>query len=155
VSKGNYLSTAAERVGLPKLVVRQWKMWGDKSLAEGKQNAYTEFAKMVGQARAMFECNAVENIAEAAKDIHNAKGVLIHRGNWAALAHILERTLPEKFGQKINIEVRQAKEEVLDVVERVVNQHVQGVLARKILQGLYEELVELDRRREAGETESG
>jgi len=158
-NKGMPLSTAAERCGLSRQLIYEWKRWGDKALSEGRTNAYTDFATKVNQAQAMFEQTALEAIQKAGQDAFttdaNGNEHLIRNGQWTALAFLLERTRPGKYGQKVNVEVKQAKEEFLDIVEKHLNQHVKGVLARKILQGILEDLMELDRRREAGETAGG
>jgi len=150
VSKGVTLASACERVGVSYDVIRQYVTSGRKALAEGKSNRNAEIAKKIGQSRAMFEGKAVDRIVEASEDITDSNGRVIQRGQWGALGFILERTMPEKWGQKINIQVQQAKQEMLDVVEKNVNANVQGVLARKILAGIYEDLMECDSRRETG-----
>jgi transposase len=88
VSKGNFLSTAANLAGVHVRTVRNWIDRGEKA----GRGPLAAFATDVAQAQATFITESLQEIDAGQKD-------------WRALAWILERLRPALFGERVKVRV--------------------------------------------------
>lgn len=98
---GNYVETAAAAAGVDARNVRRWLARG----ARGEE-PFAQFARDVDAAQGEAEARDVIMLGKAAES-----------GEWRAAAFRLERRHPERWGQRIEMRVKeQAVEQVLDVL---------------------------------------
>tara|TARA_X000001388_G_scaffold75231_1_gene69579 strand:- start:672 stop:1193 length:522 start_codon:yes stop_codon:yes gene_type:complete len=91
VKKGNYLSTAAQAVGVSKKQINRWIHWGNGNLP-GKEpiEPYVSFAKAIQQAEAEAEITLV--------------GDIVDDKDWRAKSWVLERgPSRERYQQNVTI----------------------------------------------------
>lgn len=89
VRAGNYPEVAAQAAGIPPRTYYDWMARGD----EGRE-PYSQFSQGVKEAQAAAESHAVTTIRKAAMD-----------GTWQAAAWFLERSKPERWRRRENVEV--------------------------------------------------
>lgn len=89
VRAGNYLSTAAAKVGIKPDLLRQWRQ------------RYPDFHDDIEKARAEGEAAALEKIQTIGLGDETSKP------DWKAYAWILERGFGARWGQKVTVEVQQ------------------------------------------------
>jgi murein DD-endopeptidase MepM/ murein hydrolase activator NlpD len=91
VKKGNYLSTAAQAVGVSKKQINRWIHWGNGDLPDKEPiEPYISFAKAIQQAQAEAEITLVKDIVDD-KD-------------WRAKSWVLERgPSRERFQQNVTV----------------------------------------------------
>jgi hypothetical protein len=101
LKKGLSRESAAEASGVPVAIMRQWLAWG----AEGKA-PYDTWLRSVKQSEAKAVAEAVTNIRGATQ--------------WQAKAWWLERKDPERWGQKVQLEVKQELDKFLNIASQVL-----------------------------------
>jgi hypothetical protein len=114
---GNYVETTAAAAGICKQTFYNWQQRG----ARAKQGRYRDFLDAIKKARAQGEIAALGAITRAAMphklldqltpaeigalpDEIRRKLARIHLpGDWRAVAWRLERTMPQKFGRRVEL----------------------------------------------------
>lgn len=89
VRAGNYPEIAAQAAGINSATYYRWMQKGEDGTAP-----YGEFREAVKEAQAAAESHAVTTIRKAAMD-----------GTWQAAAWYLERSKPERWRRRENVEV--------------------------------------------------
>jgi len=139
ISKGNYLETAARSCGIDDSTIRKWRIKG-QALLDGDsvtdiddetKGIYTTFVTAIKKAQAESEIVRLDRIAAAA-----IGGALIRRTTtqkkggdvavveqyaspqWQADGWSLERTMPDKYGQKTRTDVT-VTEPIVIVTKRI------------------------------------
>jgi transposase len=98
--QGNYIEAAAGIAGVTKQVVYDWMRAG----AQGKAPKYVKFLDAVKKAQADAETRHVGRITKAAEK------------QWQASAWMLERKFPDRWGQRIKVEVERQMNRLLDIL---------------------------------------
>lgn len=88
VETGNYAEVAAEAIGIGKTTFYQWLKRGRKDEEVGRRTRYREFANAIANARAKAQARHVAILSLAAER------------DWRAAAHYLERTDPNRWGNR-------------------------------------------------------
>jgi len=119
--QGNYLETAAAAVGIDRTTLRDWQRRGERAAAAGKRGKYRAFSLAVEKARAEAEIMGLgvitragaprqvldvlskDQVAALAPEVRAALGRLQIPGEWTAMAWRLERTMPKKFGRRVEV----------------------------------------------------
>ena len=97
VRAGNFLSAAAQTLGLSNSTAYGWKKKGEDGI-----EPYTEFSVLLAEAEGAAEQVAVQSI-------RNAMSNKVGAYDWKAAAYWLEHVHPERWGAKQTIElIRQA-----------------------------------------------
>jgi hypothetical protein len=91
---GNYIETACAAAGLSTTAFYAWMERGEADIEAETTSRYRDFTEAVTRARAEGEALLVQEIRAAGRGTERAVG------DWKASAWILERTQPEKFGQR-------------------------------------------------------
>jgi Homeodomain-like domain-containing protein len=94
LERGAYLTHAAAAVGVDRRTLYRWLEQGGADVSAGKRSEEADFFHRVGQARARGRVAMCQVIDDAAKR------------DWRAAAWMLERTDPELFGEKIEVNRR-------------------------------------------------
>ena len=141
VKVGATLEVAAQAEGITPQTVSNWRRW-----AREEKPGYEGFFESTERARAAFETDTLERLhrldTSATLDPKIA-GPLVKSLTW-----LLERTRRERYGTQITVKVAEAKEHLLDTIERVCGR--MGETA--VLVAILEEL-EHDGQPETGEAE--
>jgi transposase len=101
IKKGLTREAALKAAGVPQAIYRQWLAWGQ----EGK-SPYDTFLVGMEQAEAAAEAAGVLKLKDAPA--------------WQATAWWLERRFPEKWGQKIQLELKQELDHTLNIAQAVL-----------------------------------
>lgn len=91
---GNYIETACHASGVSISAFYAWRERGEADIEADVASPYREFAEAVTRARAEGEAMILQEIRTAARGSEYAPG------DWKAGAWVLERTMPEKYGQR-------------------------------------------------------
>ena len=104
VRRGNYISTAGAAAGIREDTLRRWLLRGNQE----EEGACKRLVDAIHQASAESEIKDLGHVSKGIEDIKNKDGRIIKYGDpkWAAWK--LERTRPEKYGQKITINAKNA-----------------------------------------------
>jgi len=101
IREGLSRERALRAAGVPPSVYRQWFKLGK----DGVQ-PYAQWLNALEEAEANAEDDRVQKIRD--------------NKDWKAQAWLLERRYPERWGQKIQLEVRREVERVLDAAEKIL-----------------------------------
>ena len=155
VSVGATLKVAAQAEGINESTLTRWRQKG-----RDKAEPYLTFCTLTERARAVFETDTLRRLAtlDEFDDIRDPESGLVYRVNRIdtkvatalikSLTWLLERTRRERYGTQITVKVAEAKEHLLDTIERVCGR--MGETA--VLVAILEEL-ERDGQPETGEAE--
>lgn len=114
ISRGNYLETAANACNIDDSTIRKWRIKG-QTLLDGDSvtdidqetaDLYITFVTAIKKARAESESRDLEIISRAAER------------SWQAAAWKLERTIPDRYGQKTRTDVT-IKEPLMITTRRI------------------------------------
>ena len=131
--EGNYLSTACESMGLNYNTVDEWLRKGsNKSIRGGNSKIYKDFTKQIKKSQAIAEAGRLKRIDIAGKggQLIEIKVITKKDGSqetiqrfslpqWQADAWFLERTRPDKFGQRPaqDINIILGQQNILDLLD--------------------------------------
>jgi len=93
---------ACKRAGVSRAVLKRW----EKKAAVGEE-PFHSFIGLVERAEAAFEADCLGTIEQSP--------------DWRAKAWALERVFPDRYAQRIKLDVRQELERVLTIAERVLD----------------------------------
>lgn len=100
IEKGNYIGTSCEAVGITPQTLNNWK----RQAREGKE-PYVSFFEELREAERKAETVIAEGIYDIGFD----------KRNWTALAWLLERKNPERWGRKDRVDVASDKEFKIEI----------------------------------------
>ena len=100
IEKGNYLSTSCEACGITLATLNNWK----RKAREGEE-PYVSFLAELNEAERKAETVIAEGIYDIGFD----------KRNWTALAWLLERKNPERWGRKDRVDVASDKEFKIEI----------------------------------------
>jgi hypothetical protein len=111
IKAGSFLETACPAAGINSRTLRLWMAEAARNRSEGRATRYTKFADAVERALAEAEVRDAAEITKAGK------------GDWRALAWIMERKYRARWGfkQEITVKMQQEVERILDVIQGVVD----------------------------------
>lgn len=122
---GNYIATACQVAGISVQSYYAWTERGEADTEQGHATVFAEFAEACARARGEGEALLLQTIRQA------AQGTERRPGDWRAAAWILERTAPDKFGQRQEVKhtggLRTSAPEVPDDADRLAD--VAGIMA--------------------------
>lgn len=110
---GNYIETSCRASGLSVSTYYGWVERGEADVEAELDTPYAQFSQACARARAEGEAVLVQEVRAA------SRGTERQPGDWKAAAWMLERTLPDKYGQKREVkhDVSTARTEPPEVVE--------------------------------------
>jgi transposase len=88
ISKGNYISTACQAIGIHKATYYNWLEQGERDTNAGIDSVFADFLQHVRKAEAENEQVIVNMVRDAAPK------------NWIAAMTVLERRHPERWGRR-------------------------------------------------------
>lgn len=100
IEKGNYIGTSCEAVGITPQTLNYWK----RQAREGRE-PYVSFFEELREAERKAETVIAEGIYDIGFD----------KRNWTALAWLLERKNPERWGRKDRVDVASDKEFKIEI----------------------------------------
>lgn len=103
VRAGNFRTTAAGAAGIDQKTLREWVHKGDK---QRDGHPLKEFGKALRKAEKHAQATMVMRINKAGAE------------DWKAIAWILERLNPRKYGLKVRVEVEREMDEMLGKLQR-------------------------------------
>lgn len=155
---GAGLDVAGAHEGVNETQVWRWQKWGrelSQRLLNGEklkltvsQQRYVEFSQGIARARAEFEVNILrrlDTLDDCREVINPSTGELetvnkidpkIAAALSKSLTWLLERTRRDTYGSQITVKVEEAKEYLLDALERVCDRMGQ----KAVLEALLDEL---------------
>ena len=118
LASGNYISVACEAAGIDTVTLRRWSV-----RAEEGEEPYVEFVRQLKEAEAKAEALRLSRIDKAGDK------------SWQALAWILERTKPQKYGQTTRVHsVVELAPETKDYLARLAESRLR-LQAAEIIEG--------------------
>jgi len=134
VSLGVSYSVAAQAAGVGVGALQDWKQRGEKARAAHRRNKYVDFLEELEKAEAVCELGLIAGI----RQIGEGKSA----GVWSALAFILSRRFPDRWGSKAELNIKQevalkayatvVSPDVWDEVEEATGEKIEN---RKVLDG--------------------
>jgi len=109
LANGATYQIACQAAGITRATAYNWKARGEA----GEAN-FDEFLDEVERARARFEVLCLQRLNALDDDGGRSSGSVVKALTW-----LLERTRNDRYGPSITIKVAQAREQMLDVAQRV------------------------------------
>ncbi len=94
---GNHVKTCCQAIGLSEDAYYKWIDQGKTDRTEKKDTRYSEFVESQARAHGLHKASLLQMIATKGQG---------EKGDWRALAWILERTNPDEFAPKDRLDVK-------------------------------------------------
>ncbi len=107
IKLGMSIKSACEYAGISEEVFYYWQRKADEEESAGRPGKHCEFIRKYKKARATFQARHLSRITQASDD-----------GTWQASAWLLERRIPDEYGQRSNVSLDDSKITVVSDVPK-------------------------------------